>query len=451
VTPASSAPARTGSPGSERATPGAGAPLGRRRRHLFAPWLAGYRKAWLRGDLTAGLLVVAIAIPLSMGMAEVAGVPPITGLATCVYPLIAYALIGASRHLVIGLDASTAAMLAATVAPLAGASADRYLALAGGLTILVGAVIMMAGSFRLGALTRLLSSPSLLGYQAGLGVIVIASQLPRLLGIGVDAADPVPRLVEVASELNNVDAWTTAVGVLVLVTVAVAQRTRPRLPAALAAIAVATAVVGLAGLDARGVAVVGDIPAGLPRFAIPALTGADLLALAASAAAIALVAGADTLATARVFATRNRYELDPNRELLALGTANVVSGFSGGITASASSARTAVAETVGGRTPLASAVAGVGLALVLAFAGGALGAVPVGALAAVVIVAVARLIDVPALARLAKEEPIDAAVALATLAAVVALGTLQGIVVAIVASTLRRLMARRRAGRERLP
>jgi MFS superfamily sulfate permease-like transporter len=418
---------------------------------LFVPWLVGYRRAWLRGDLTAGLLVVAIAIPLSMGMAEVAGVPPITGLSTCVYPLIAYALVGASRHLVIGLDASTAAMLAATVAPLAAASEARYLALAGGLTILVGVVLLVAGLFRLGALTRLLSSSSLLGYQAGLGVIVIASQLPRLLGIGVRTPDPIPRLLEVATELRHLHPWTTAVGVLVLVTVVVAQRTTPRLPAAIAAIAVATAFVGLAGLDGRGVAVVGDIPAGLPDLAVPALTGADLLALATGAVAIALVAGADTVATARVFAMRNRYELDPNRELLALGTANVVSGFSGGITASASSARTAVAETVGGHTPLASAVAGLGLALVLAFAGGALDAVPVGALAAVVIVAVARLIDVPALARLAKAEPIEGAVALATLVAVVALGTLEGIVVAIVASTVRRRLARRPARRMRLP
>lgn len=384
--------------------------------------------------MSAGVLVVAIAIPLSMGMAEVAGVPPVAGLYTCVLPLVAYACIGASRHLVIGLDASTAAMLAAAVAPLAAGDAGRYLALAGALTVLVGVVLVVAGSLRLGGLTALLSNPGLLGYQAGLGVIVIINQFPRLLGVPVTETEPLPRAAELAGKLGQISGWTVGVAVVTVGLVVTMRVVRPTAPGALVAVVAVTAATGLTGLADRGVALVGDIPAGLPRLGLPDVSVSDIRALVLAAASIALVAAADTIATARAFAVRNGYPLDPNRELMALGAANVASGVSGGITASASAARTAVAEAAGGRTPLASAVAGATLAVVLLFFTGVLEAVPVVALAAVVVVAVARIIDLPAIVQLGRVRPAEAGIAVITMGTVVAVGTLEGIVAAIVLS-----------------
>jgi sulfate permease, SulP family len=399
-------------------------------RHLLMPWLDGYERAWLRGDIATGLLVVAIAIPLSMGMAEVAGVPPVAGLYTCVLPLIAYSCIGASRHLVIGLDASTAVMMAAAVAPLAGGDEGRYLALAGTLTLLVGAILVLAGGLRLGSLARLLSNPALLGYQAGLGVTVIINQVHRVIGVPVTRRDPLPRAVQLIGVLGQVNGWTLGIGIGVIAAVVTVRRRAPVFPTALVAIVTSTVVVGAGGLGGRGVALVGDVPSGLPGIAIPDVSTRDVTSLLAAAAGIAIVASADTIATARSFAVRNGYHLDTNRELIALGTANCVSGLAGGITASASAARTAVAEATGGRTPLASAVAGAALALVLVLFTGALESVPMAALAAVVIAAVARIVDIPSMVGLARVRPREAAIAVITLATVVAAGTLEGIGVA---------------------
>jgi high affinity sulfate transporter 1 len=400
--------------------------------------------------VTTALLVVAIAIPLSMGMAEVAGVAPVAGLYTCVLPLIAYAFVGASRHLVIGLDASTAAMLAAAVSPLAAGDEARYIALAGGLTVLVGVALLIGGALRLGVITSLLSNPALLGYQAGLGVIVIVNQLHRLLGVPVTESDSVPRAVQILQELDATSAWTLGVAVLTAAVIVVTRVFKPSAPGALIGVVVATVAVAIGDLADQGVALVGAVPSGLPHLALPGLEQGDVSALATAAVAIAIVAAADTMATARAFAVRNGYVIDANRELLALGTATVASGVSGGITASASAARTAVAEDVGGHTPLASALAGALLAVVLLLFTPVLEAVPVAALGAVVVLAVARIIDIPALARLARISTGEVTIALVTMATVIVGGTLEGLVVAVLLSlgrvAVRVAIARMRPG-----
>ena len=199
--------------------------------------LDGYRWTWLPRDVTAGVLVVAIAIPLSMGMAEVAGMPPIAGLYSCVLPLIAYALFGSSRQLVIALDASTAAMVALAVAPIAGGDPIRYAALAGLVAVLVGLVLMLAGSLRLGIAANLLSRPVLLGYQAGLAMVVIVSQLPRLLGFTVRADDTLRRAIETVTGLGQTSLQTFVVGAMCLALLTVAAAWRLGAPAALVAIA----------------------------------------------------------------------------------------------------------------------------------------------------------------------------------------------------------------------
>ncbi len=398
-------------------------------------WVRGYQRRWLRADLTTGVLIVAIAVPLSMGMAEVAGMPPTAGLYTCILPLVAYACLGSSPQLVLGLDASTAAMLAAAVGPLAGGDPDRYAALAGMVAVLAGVVLLIAGFVRLGVLAELLSQPVLLGFQAGLAVTVIVSQLPRLLGIRVNADEPVPRAWELARHLDDTRIAAAIVGGAVIAVIILQQRLAPRVPGVLVAVVAATLIVELGGLGDR-VTVIGSIDSGLPALAWPDVDFGDVLDLLGPAAAIALVAAGDTTATSRAFAVRNGYRVDANRDLVGLGAANVASGLSGGIAASASAARTAVAEHAGSHTPLASLSAAAILVSVLAFLTRPLENVPVTALAGVVIVAVSRIIDIAGLARLWRHRRSELLVAVATIVGVVAIGVLEGIAVAVVLSLL---------------
>jgi len=398
--------------------------------------LDGYRRSWLPRDLTAGVLIVAIAIPLSMGMAEVAGMPPIAGLYSCVLPLVAYAIFGSSRQLVIALDASTAAMLAAAIAGVGGGDPLRYAALAGAAALLVGVILIVAGTARFGIVANFLSEPVLLGYQAGLAMVVIASQLPRLLGITVDASDTVPRFRETFANLADANGWSMAIGIAVLVTMIAIRRWRPAVPGALIGVVGATLVVGVFDLQAQGVAVLGTLPSGLPPLALPDVSLDDLVQLLPAAAAIALVAAADTLVSSRAFAARNGYEVDANRDLIGLGAANLSAACSGGITTSASAARTAVAESVDSRSQVAGLTAAALMVLVLLFLTGPLRNVPIPALAAVVIGAVIRLIEVGSLRTLWRVRRAEFAIAAAAFLGVAVVGVLEGVVVAMALSLL---------------
>ncbi len=244
----------------------------------------------MRADVTAGALIVAIAIPLSMGMAEVAGMPPIAGLYSCVLPLVAYAALGSSRQLVIALDASTAAIVAATVAPLAAGDPGRYAALVAGLALMAGALLAVAGLAKLGVIADFLSEPVLLGYQAGLAIVVIASQLPRMLGVTVDADTTVGLYADSIRSWAEIDATTVAIAVGTMAVMLVCRRW-PRLPGALLAVVGATLVVAAAGLD---VAVVGPLPSGFPAIGLPDL-------------------GCRTSATSRPARPRSRWSPPPTR------------------------------------------------------------------------------------------------------------------------------------------
>ena len=393
--------------------------------------LDGYRWTWLPRDVTAGILVVAIAIPLSMGMAEVAGMPPIAGLYSCVLPLIAYALFGSSRQLVIALDASTAAMVALAVAPIAGGDAARYAALAGLLALLVGLVLILAGWARLGVAANLLSRPVLLGYQAGLAIVVIVSQLPRLLGVTVRADDTLHRAIETVTGLGQTSLPTFVVGALCLALVTVASAWRLGAPAALVAVVGATVAVAILPSALGTVQVLGELPGGIPPLHVPSVTSADVWALLPVSAVIALLAAADTIVSSRAFAQRNGYDVDANRDLIGLGTANLASGLSGGITTSASAARTAVVEMVGGRSQLASVAAAGAMVIVLLFLTRPLETVPTAALAAVVIGAVLRLVEVRSLRALWRIRRSEFLIALTTAFCAVVFGLLEGIVIGV--------------------
>jgi high affinity sulfate transporter 1 len=398
--------------------------------------LDGYERAWLGRDAGAGVLIVAIAIPLSMGMAEVAGMPPVAGLYSCVLPLVAYALFGSSRQLVIALDASTAAMVAAAVAPLAGGDPATYAALAGALAVVAGVILLAAGAARLGFVADFLSEPVLLGYQAGLAIVVIAGQLPRMTGIVTDADGAGAQIWDVLRNAGEAHLPTLIVAASVLGFTLWMRAIRPTVPAALIAVVAATIVVSVLDLDERGVAVLGDIPQGLPPIRIPDVGWPDVASLVAPGAAIALLAAADTLVSSRAFAARNGYRVDANRDLIGLGAANLSSGVSGGITTSASAARTAVAESVGSRSQVAGLTAAVLMVLVLLFLTPALHDVPSPALGAVVTAAVLRLIEPAALLRIWWVRRSEVLVAAAAFLGVVLIGVLEGVVVAMALSVI---------------
>ena len=398
--------------------------------------LDGYRASWVRRDLTAGVLIVAIAIPLSMGMAEVAGMPAVAGLYSCVVPLIAYAMFGSSRQLVIALDASTAALLGASVASLAGGDPMRYATLAAAMSVLAGLILLGAGLLRFGFVANFLSEPVLLGYQAGLAVVVIASQLPKMTGITVDATSTLGIYLDVVGHLGAANLATVLVALGTMGIWIGVRRWRPTLPGALIALVAATAVVALFDLTSRGVAVLGEIPGGFPPFAVPDVSWSDLRRLLGPAAAIALLAAADTLVSSRAFAARGGYSVDGNADLIGLGVANAGAGLTGGITVSASAARTAVAESVGSRSQVAGLTAAVLMLIVLVALTPLLTNVPNATLGAVVTVAVARLIEVGNLRHLWRVRRTEFLIAAIALLGVVLIGVLEGVLVATALSLI---------------
>lgn len=396
--------------------------------------LRGYRVRSLPRDLVGGALIVAIGIPISMGMAEVAGVPPVVGLYSCVLPLVAYAVLGSSRQLVVALDASTAAMLAAAVTPLALGNPDRQVALASLTALLVGAVLILAGVGRAGVVAALLSHPVLLGYQAGLAFVVAATQLPKLLGLDVSADTTMGLYAEVFRNLGEASLPTVVLGAACLAGIALASWKWPRVPGALIAIVAATGLVQLLGGLFADVAVVGSLPSGWPPLGLPDVSLADVRPLLPAAFAIALIASADTIVTSRAFGERGGYEVDASTDMVGLGAANAASGLSGGITISASAARTAVVEMVGVRSQMAGLTAAVLMGAILLFFTRPLEHLPLAALAAVVLGAVARLVDLQGFRALWRIDRAEFWVGIVTAIAAVGVGLLEGIGVGVVLS-----------------
>jgi high affinity sulfate transporter 1 len=401
-------------------------------------WLPGlvtlrhYRAAWLGRDVAAGLVLTAILIPVGMGYAQAAGLPAITGLYATIVPLVAYALVGPSRILVLGPDSSLAPLIAAVVVPLGAADPERTLALAGMLAILTGVLCAAAGLARVGFVTDLLSEPIRYGYLDGIALTVIVGQLPKLFGFSTDAEGLLP---EAWAFLRGVvDGETVAaalaIGVASLAVIVVLRRVAPRVPGVLVAALLGIAAVSALGL-ADEVSVVGVLPQGFPPFTVPRVQVSDLWDLALGAFGIALVALADTSVLSRTLAARERREVDPNQELLALGVANAAAGLFQGFSISASASRTPVAVSAGARTQLAPLVGALAIALMLLFAPGLVRNLPQAALAAIVIAAAASLIEIRAALRLIRVRRSEFFLFLGAFLAVAALGVLRGIFVAI--------------------
>lgn len=394
--------------------------------------LRHYSGAWVRADLIAGIVLAAILVPQGMAYAQLAGLPPVTGLYTTVACLVGYALFGPSRVLVLGPDSSISPLILAAIAPLlAGGDAGTAIALAGMLAILVGLTEIGLGLGKLGFVADLLSKEVQVGYMNGLGITIIAGQLPKLFGFSTSAGSFLAEIRAFFDGLDQTDSTTLLVGACVLALLLLLPRLTSRVPAVLVAVVAATAASALLNLSEHGVATVGALPQGVPTPRVPWTSAADVVPLLIAAVGITLVSLTDTIATATSFAARRGEEVHADQEMIGMGAANIAAGLFQGFAVSTSGSRTAVAEQSGARTQVTGLVGAAVVALLLLFLNSLLADLPQTALAAVVIVAALSLMDIAALRRYWRVRRSALAISLVATAGVMLLGVLQGIVVAV--------------------
>ncbi len=403
----------------------------------LAPGLAAlvrYDRRWLPKDVLAGLSVAAIALPVGLAYAAIAGVPAIVGIYSAIFPLLAYALFGSSRQLIVGPDAATCLLVAASLAPLAGDDPERYLALLPLFTLMTGVLYLLAGAARLGFIATFLSQPILTGYLNGIALIILVGQLPKLLGYPSAAKEFVPQLQEVIEAIGLAHPPTALLGLTLLAGLLVLGRIAPAVPGALVAVVAGIAAVAVFDLRALGVAVTGALPSGLPvpRFAV--LEAAAYRSLLQDAAAIVLISFASGMLTAKSFARRNHYEIDANQELIGFGASNLASGLAQGFPVTGADSRTAVNNAVGGKTQLVSIVAAATMLFALVFLKAPLALVPTAALAAVIFVSAIGLFDVAGLRDLTRMSWREGLLSLGTTLGVLVLGVLPGVMLAVALS-----------------
>ena len=406
-----------------------------------APGLASllrYPRSYLRSDVVAGVTVGAVAVPSSLAMAELAGLPVVYGLYGTFLPLAVYGLLGTSRQHVIGPDSTLAALTGVTVAPIAmeGGQVDpaRYAALAAALALAMGLLLFLAGALRLGFVADFFGKPVLLGYINGVALIVIASQLAKLLGISVGVDDFFAIVWEVLSELGEASGPTVLLSAVLLASAIATRRILPALPPSLVVLALALAIAALVDLEDHGIAVVGEVEGGLPSVGLPGVGASDFLDLMLPAAGFALIAFADLIATVRTFAEKHGYEVDANRELTAIGGANLVGGLTGAFPVSSSNSRSAVNDSTGAKSQAAVIVAAAVVGLFLLFAMPLIEPLPKAALGVIIVVAAAGLINVRSIWRLRHVRSAEVALALVAFGGVLVFGVLGGVIVAIALS-----------------
>jgi sulfate permease, SulP family len=401
-----------------------------------AALLRSYQRDWLRVDVLAGVTVAAYLVPQVMAYAAVAGLPPAAGLWATAAAMLVYVLLGSSRQLSVGAESTTALMTAVALGGLARGDPARYAGLAAGLAIVVGLICFGGRVLRLGFLADLLSKPVLVGYMAGVAVIMVSGQLGRLTGLTVDASSFAGEVSYVVTHLGDIHLPTLALAAGLLVVLFGLDRLNPRLPALLIGMLLATLVVAIFHLQQRGIDVVGPLPAGLPRPQLPAMSMADALYLLPAALGVAMVAFSDNMLTGRSFASRHHDRVDSNQELLALGAGNIAAGLMQGFPISSSGSRTAIADALGSRSQLYSLVAVGGIAGTMLFLRPVLSAFPTAALGAVVVYAAVRLVDIGELRRIGRFRRTELLLAVATTVAVLVLGVLGGVLVALSLSLL---------------
>jgi len=407
-------------------------------------WLPGlqilrdYKTAWLPQDVMAGLVLTTMLVPVGIAYALASGVPGIYGLYATIVPLLAYALFGPSRILVLGPDSSLAPVILAVVLPLSGGDGVGAVAIASMMAVVSGLVCMLIGVLRLGFITELLSKPIRYGYMNGIALTVLISQLPKLLGFSIDDAGPLRDLVRITEGiLGGKVNWTSfAVGAGTLAAILLLKPYK-RIPGLLLAVVAATIVVGVLNLDVTaGVKVLGPLPEGLPSFAFPIVSFAHLSEIIVGGCAVAIVAFADTSVLSRTYAAKIRTPVDPNQEMIGLGAANLAAGLFQGFPISSSSSRTPVAEAAGAKTQLTGVVGAIAVALLLMFAPNLLKDLPSSALAAVVIAAAIGLFEFADLRRIFRIQQWEFWLSIVCFVGVAVFGVIPGIGIAIVIAVI---------------
>ena len=402
-------------------------------------WLPGlallqsYQAAWLPKDIAAGLVLTTMLVPVGIAYAEASGVPGVYGLYATIIPLLAYALFGPSRILVLGPDSALAAPILAVVLSVSNGDPMRAIAAASMMAVVSGLFCIVMGLMRLGFITELLSKPIRYGYMNGIALTVLVSQLPKLFDISIDDAGPLREMQQLALAVADGQAhWPSlAVGAASLAVILLLKRF-DRVPGILIAVILATLAVKLFGLDAQGVKVLGEIPQGLPSFAWPWLSNADLVKIVLGGCAVALIAFADTSVLSRTYAARTNTRVDPNQEMVGLGVANLAAGFFQGFPISSSASRTPVAEAAGSRTQLTGVVGAVAVAALLIAAPNLLRHLPNSALAAVVIAAAIGLFEFRDLRRIYRIQQWEFWLSMLCFAGVAVFGAIPGICLAVV-------------------
>jgi high affinity sulfate transporter 1 len=394
-------------------------------------WLPAYDRRWLRFDVVAGATIWGLLVPEMIAYAGLAGLPPQAGLYTLLATLVAYAVFGTSRHVVVAGTSAAAVLLASGVADRGPSNPGEYAALAAGLVLLCGGVLLLAGVLRLGFVAQFLSRPVTDGFVFGLAVFVTVSQLPKLLGVEKGPGDTISQFFSLFSELGDANAATVAVGAGALVLLFGAERLAPRVPGGLVALVLGIVVSAALSLSSHGVAVVGTVPSGLPSLGLPHIAGSDVLALAGVAAGMVLVIFSESLGAAQTYATKHHYEIDPNQEMIALGVANVGSGFVGGLAGGGSLSQTAVNEGAGARSELSPVFAALlGVVTVIALTP-LFKDLPEAVLGALIINAVSHLWKIAEFRRYWAERRRECLLGLATLAGVITLDVLPGLIIGV--------------------
>ena len=406
-----------------------------------ARMLTSYRISWLRRDVVAGIVLTTLLVPQGMAYAELAGLPPITGLYTTVLCLIGYAVFGPSRVLVLGPDSALGSMIAATILPIIGSngSPEQAITLASILALMVGAIMIVAGVAKLGFVADLLSKPTQIGYMNGLALTILISQLPKLFGFSVDANGLINEASAFVHGLVSGEAVgaAVAIGLVSLGLILALGRWLPRIPGVLVAVLVAIAASKVFDLGAHGVSLIGPLPQGSPPLTIPGIKSiSDLPVLVVGALGIALVSLTDTISTASAFAARTGQEFDGNGEMIGIGVANAAAGFFQGFPVSTSASRTAVAEQAGAKTQITGVVGAAAIVLMLVFAPWLLQNLPQPTLAAVVIAASLSLANIPATVRLWRQRRTEFLLSITAFLGVALFGVLRGIAIAVALSIL---------------
>jgi high affinity sulfate transporter 1 len=399
--------------------------------------ILSYQKSELPHDLVAGLSVAAVALPVGVAYAQLAGFNPAVGLYSSILPLVAYAIFGTSRQLIIGPDAATCALVAAAAAPLASGDQKLYDSASVTLALLAGVLCILASFLKLGALADFLSKPILIGFLNGVALSIMLGQIGKIFGFPITAGGILPRLLEFASKIHLTQWSTLGVALGTFLVLLVSPKLFRSIPAALVATIVAGVAVRFLDLQRYGVATVGDVPAGFPPLHIPRFPMSMMPSLLGAATGLALVTFSSMMLTSRSFASKNRYDIDVDREFAALGAANIASALSHGFAVSGADSRTAMSDAAGGRTQVTGLVAATTIAVVLMFFTGPLRYVPIAALGVILVKAAFSLVDLKALQMIYKIDRREFALSALSMMGVVAVGAIQAILVAVALAILR--------------